>query len=198
MGAYQYLHWQSSHPATAKIAIPVGEYIRRSRIINDSTNIGTTREDSVKKLRRRGYPAFVLMHAFQRAQEIITTQKLDISLIITHIYTNITHTQIKLLSHQTLLVKIVFKRKSSSFPWNTYEMLDPNQTNDNEVIWPIILPYNAKYTTNIQALKKLLTDRIQVYNTQLMRYYKLDLPLNIRTIIAYKRNKKLINILNNT
>lgn len=180
VGAYQYLHWYSSHPITAKIAIPWGEYIRRSRILHDTTDISLTRKDLTIKLRKRLYPKIVLIHTFHKAQTIIDTKKSD-------------------LSHVPLLDKIKDKRRTPRFPWNEQEDISSiGQATNKEIIWPIIINYKNNYTSNIQHLKTILNDRITAYNEQLAIHYNIPIPYKIKTIVAYKRNKKLINILNNT
>lgn len=129
IGAYQYLHWESSHPVTAKIAIPIGEYVRRSRILNNSYDITETREDLTKKLRKRGYPALVLTYAFDRAQNIIDTSKLP------------NRSQIP-----RLLKKIEDKRRSLRFPWSADLISKYQDKEKTEIIWPIVLNYNSDYT----------------------------------------------------
>lgn len=177
IGVYQYLHWTSSHTTSVKIAIPMGEITRRTRIINDSTSITPTRKDLILKLYRRGYPNKILKKSLTK-KSIIDAK----------------------LANETLLNKIQKKKTDLKFPWNNEEhdkeKEKPNTPNKVDWIWPIVTNYNPRFIKSWKRIKTILNDKvIKLINKNKLLLDRMKKPVpNIRTLIAFKRNKTIYNI----
>lgn len=172
VGAYQYLHWTSAHPQTVKLAIPRGEIIRRSRIINKSMSITNTRMDLIRKLIRRGYPAVILINTLSRKYNTLD-------------------------NNTRLLLKIQNKKKLSCFPWNSNGSgIDKVYNTSNEtckqLVWPIISKYHLVLHKSIKHIKN--TIHSSVFKFILSNNLFSDWH-SLRTILTYKKHRTLLAFL---
>lgn len=165
LGAYQYLHWQSAHSNAEKKAIPKGEIIRRTRIVNKSCSITATRLDLYYKLKKRGYPSDLLIDTFVAAQHPFH-------------------------QNEELLKRISEKKRFLRFPWNRNKsgLREFKHSRAGKII-PIITKYFPRFTTSAQNFRRILESQLQEKYPREMRHTKVLLAYKKhKTLLNLSKN----------